>query len=253
MAMRRPASKLNGWYGAPRDFNFLTETQPVFTKHCVRCHDYGKPGAKKLILAPDRDFVFNAAYIELWAKKVITCIGAGPAEIQPAKSWGSHASKLIEQVRKGHQDVKLTTEEIDRLITWVDLNAPYYPSYLCAYPKNLSGRCPLDDAQVKRLAELTRVNLERHNAHDSLKHPWISFDRPELSPILAGITNRCDEVIAIIRDGQRKLKETPEVDQPGFVPCAPDQARDAKYRQRAEAEAVNRRAISEGRKSYDAP
>ena len=253
-AMRRPADKLADWHGQAREFSFLTEVQPVFNRHCVGCHDFGKPAGKALILAPDRDFVFNATYIELWAKGIIHCVGAGPAEIQPSKSWGSHASKLIQTLQKGHHDVKLTAEELDRLVTWVDLNAPYYPSYLCAYPGNLAGRCPLENAQVKRLAELTGVNLGRHDGHSTIQHLWISFDRPKLSPILAGTSGVArEEALAIIRAGQQKLKETPEADQPDFVACEVDQTRDAKYRQRAEVEAANRRAIREGMKLYDAP
>jgi len=239
LAMRRPASKLNGWHGPPRDFDFLTEVQPVLTKHCLPCHDYGKAGAKRFVLAPDRDFVFNAAYIELWAKKIITCVGGGPAEIQPPKSWGSHASRLISAARK----YKLTAEEMDRLITWVDLNAPFYPSYLCAFPNNLTGRCPLDNSQVKRLSQLTGVDLTKHDGHNTLKHPWISFDRPEFSPILATVTNGFDEALAIIRDGQRKLEQA------GV--SAADKARDRKYEQRAAIEQRNRLAILEGRKVYD--
>ena len=252
-AIRQPAVPLTGWHGPPREFGFLTEVQPVFNRHCVRCHDFGKRAGRKLVLAPDRDFVFNAAYIELWAKDVLRCVGGGPAEIQPAKSWGSHASKLIRTLRKGHHDVKLTAEEMDRVITWVDLNAPYYPSYLCAYPENLAGRCPLDNAQVKRLAALTGVDLTQFLEHSKLKHPWISFDRPELSPILAGVTNGHGEALEIIRQGQRNLRERPEADMPGFAPCAADEARNQNYTQRAAVEAVNRRAIREGKKVYDVP
>jgi hypothetical protein len=261
IAMSRAPSKLDGWHGPPRDFDFLKEVQPVLTKHCARCHDYGK----KLVLVPDRDFVFNAAYIELWSKKIITCVGAGPAEIQPAKSWGSHVSRLIQVLRQGHPSgtgilpvgstkqspsvtgrmpvPRLSPEELDRLITWVDLNAPFYASYLTAFPDNLTGRCPLDNAQLKRLAQLTGVDLHKHDSHDSLKQPWISFDRPELSPILAGVTNGLAEAVAIIRDGQRKLKDE--------AICAADKARNEKYEQRAAVEWLNRKAIAEGRKAYD--
>ena len=66
----------------------MAEVQPVFDKHCVACHDFGKPGAEKLILAGDRDPFFNASYTQLHRKRYITAIGAGPAGIQPPYSWG---------------------------------------------------------------------------------------------------------------------------------------------------------------------
>ena len=35
--------RLNRGMAPSGDFNYLTEVQPVFDRHCVRCHDYGRP------------------------------------------------------------------------------------------------------------------------------------------------------------------------------------------------------------------
>ena len=94
MALTRPPSGLEGWHGAPRFFSYQREVQPVFDRHCVRCHDYGRKAGKTLNLAGDRDLTFNTAYNELWRKGIIKVVGAGPAQVQPAYSWGSHASRL---------------------------------------------------------------------------------------------------------------------------------------------------------------
>jgi hypothetical protein len=61
---RRP-SKPEPWYGPPREFNYLTEVQPVFDRHCVRCHDYGKDAGEQLNLAGDPGLLFNTSYLEL--------------------------------------------------------------------------------------------------------------------------------------------------------------------------------------------
>ncbi|MDR2849641.1 MAG: hypothetical protein LBW77_03750, partial [Verrucomicrobiota bacterium] len=158
-AMKRPADTLQGWYGPPRLFSFQKEVQPVFDRHCVTCHDTGKEAGAKLNLSGDRDAVICASYVDLWSQGAITCVGGGPAEIQPAYSWGSHPSKLIKKVRAGHAKVRLSAEELDRLVTWVDLNAPYYPVYECAYPQNLGGRCPLTMDELKHLTALTGVKV----------------------------------------------------------------------------------------------
>ncbi|GAF83418.1 unnamed protein product, partial [marine sediment metagenome] len=161
MALGRPASKLDGWYGPARLFGFTAEVQPVFDKHCVECHDYGKDAGEKLNLAPDRDVTFNTAYNELWRKGYVKCVGAGPAEVRQAYSWGSHASRLVAELREckvpEHKDLRLRAEELDRIITWIDLNGVYYPDYTSAYPESLTGRCPLDAAQLTRLSRLTGV------------------------------------------------------------------------------------------------
>jgi hypothetical protein len=263
LALQRPASRLSGWYGEPRPFGFTAEVQPIFNRHCLGCHDFGKKGAAKLVLAPDRDLTFNAAYVELWRKGYVKCIGAGPAEIQPAYSWGSHPSKLVQVLREGHHEVELSAEELDRIITWVDLNATYYPTYNCAYPASVSGRCPLTRPQLARLCELVGLPFKwadegsPFNSFVSSPGIMVSFDRPELSPCLMKLadTNAPNyaEALAIIRAGKESLANQPEADRPGFVPCAEDQRREEKYAQRRQVEQQVRRAIHAGTKVYDQP
>jgi hypothetical protein len=173
-------------------------------------------------------------------------VGAGPPEIQAPYSWGSHASRLT-QVLTGsnaHHEVRLTPAELDRVVTWVDLNATYYPSYASSYPQNPYGRSPISDGQ---LAGLKQLGVDTGIID-------ISFDRPEISPGLAKLPQndpRYAEALAIIRAGQESLKENPNPDADGFVACEADQQRDRKYELRAQIERRNRAAIREGRKAYD--
>ncbi|MEI7908051.1 MAG: hypothetical protein WCK77_00315 [Verrucomicrobiota bacterium] len=246
LALKRPPSTLQGWHGAPRMFNYLTDVQPVFDKHCVSCHDYGKEGGKKLVLAGDRGLIFNASYVNLWTKGALTVVGAGPPEIRQAYSWGSHPSRLLHfhDGPNKHAEVKLSAGELEKIITWVDLNAPYYPSYASAYPHNPYGRSPLDDGQLGKLKQLG-VDTGIID---------LSFDRPEVSPGLAKLAKsdpRYAEALAIIRAGQQALKTSPNPDSPGFVACEADQQREQKYQMRAAIELRSRAAIRDGRKVYD--
>ena len=256
LALRRSPSQLAGWHGPPREFSFLAEVQPVFDKHCVSCHDFGKDAGKIMNLAPDRDLVFNTAYNELWRKKLITVVGAGPPEIQPARSWGSRASKLGQVLLKSYKD-KLTAEEFDRVVTWIDLNAPYYPAFASAHPDNLAGRSPLNDQQLARLEELTGVPLRRLAGHAENRGPQVTFDRPELSPCLGPLANqdraKYAEALALIRAGREALAQHPEADVPGFVPCETDQWREQKYAARRQQEERNRAALRRGEKAYERP
>ncbi len=139
LALRREPSRIDPWYGKPRIFSYVGEVQPVFDKHCVSCHDLGKPAGEKLILAGDRDPFFNASYTQLWRKGYIHPVGAGAAGIQKAYSWGAGQSRIVQILRAGHNRVQLTKEELDRIATWIDINAPYYPTYYSAYPDNIAG------------------------------------------------------------------------------------------------------------------
>jgi len=252
IALRRPPSKLGGWYGKPRLFNYIRDVQPVFDKHCVSCHDYGKDAGKKLNLARDRTNTFNTSYNELWRKKYIKAIGAGPADIQQPFSWGSHASKLVKVIREGQ---KLTQAEFVRIVTWIDLNAPYYPRYDSAYPDNLTGRCPLDNKQLDRLGQLTGMPFARLANHNTNRGPQVSFDRPQLSPCLQRFEDTSDpryvEALSIIQAGSRMLLERPRADMDGFQACPLDQQRQQVYTKREQIELHNREAIREGRKVYD--
>lgn len=251
-AMKRKADALSGWYGEPRLFSMQREVQPVFDRHCVSCHDFGKKAGGKLNLAGDRDVIFSAAYVDLWTQGALACVGAGPAEIQQAYSWGSHPSRLIKTLRAGHQDVKLTAEELDRLITWVDLNAPYYPRYECAYPQNPGGRSPLTDGECKRLKELTGVQIAF--SHGPKQRSTVSFARPELSRILAGLAPDAParaEALALIQEGARRLQAKPRADMEGFVPDAKDQARETKYQARLGEERRVYEAVRTGKRVYD--
>ncbi len=86
-----------------------------------------------------------------------------------AKSWGSLVSPIVKIVTEGHpeghkgyedhKNVRLTGEDLERLITWLDLNGPYYPTYDSAYPVGVCGRAPIGrQSSFKRLKELDLVN-----------------------------------------------------------------------------------------------
>jgi hypothetical protein len=251
----RRALALTDWHGPARDFSYRREVQPVFDRHCVSCHDFGREAGAIVNLAPDRDLVFNVSYNELWRKKFITVVGAGPAAIQPAYSWGAHASKLTPTLEPAHYGVRLSPEEYDRVVTWIDLNAPYYPTYASAYPANLAGRSPLTPAETQRLEALTGVPLSKLAAHDKNRGPQVSFERPELSPCLASVQDpgARQEALALVRAGAERLRRQPDADQEGFQPCEIDRWREQKYAARQEAEARNREAIRRGTKHYERP
>jgi hypothetical protein len=207
--------------------NFKADIQPIFDRHCVSCHDYDQPGGG-LNLAGDNTLIFNNAYCELWTKKQLDVVGGGPAQTLDAYAWGSHRSNLVRVIESNHYEARLSEEELQRIITWVDLNAPYYPSYASSYPNNLFGRAPLDDEQLDRLGKLTGLKFK-----DQKNVTQISFDRPELSPCLKSIADKHSfeyrEALAIIEQGAANLARLPRPDMPGFAPTDEDLTRLNKY------------------------
>jgi len=251
LAMRRAPSKLNGWYGPARLFSFQKEVQPVFTKNCLACHDYGGKAAEKLNLSGDMGAFFCTSYVDLWATGAIKCIGGGPAEIQPAYSWGAHASKLTKALY-GHGKTNLTDEERDRVITWMDINAVYYPRYESAYPDNLGGRMPLSIEEKEQLEKLCGKKIA--NSYGKRQREQLDFERLKCSRILDGVAGAAAyaEALAIIQKGGERLKAKSRGDvEEGFVPCAKDLERDARHQRRLAQERRVYEAIKSGKKVYD--
>jgi len=245
-AMQRAPSSLKSFFGPPRLYNYYTEVQPVFDRNCVKCHDYGKPGAKKVTLCGDLGLIFNASYFELRSKKLVKVPGAGPAGILDPYSWGSHASKIIQVLQKGHNKVKLSDEDFARLVTWIDINAPYYPDYASAYPANLYGRSPLDRQQLSELGKLVGLPLTRQDRATA-----ISFTRPEMSPCLAKLDKsdpKYARALEIIRAGKDMLAECPRAEMRGFKLTGIEAEREAKYTGLAAEMERMRQAIAAGRK-----
>ena len=278
-AMKRPPSKLAPWYGPARNFSYATEVQPVLDKHCVRCHDYGKE-APKINLSGDKGPAFSLSYTNLLArspavwrrpapgakKPLISSVGAGPIKVIPPYSWGARASSLVDLLRNDHgkEKVKLDAESIDRIVTWIDLNVPYYPSHATYYGDNTFGRCPLNHKDLARLGKLTKkypwsqvnsYSVRPLNALIMTQGSPINFTRPEKSLCLTGFTDKKDpdyiEALELIRRGRQILIDHPRLDMEGFKPRPSDQARLDYHAKRQEIEKRNRRAIVEGRKVYD--
>lgn len=271
LAMRRPPSKLQPWYGPTRPFNYLAEVQPVFDRYCVECHDYGKEAGDAINLAGDLGLAFNTSYLALRTKSpirwredkpgdpkvLVKAVDDGPPQVLPPYAWGSHRSRLVDFLRPDHYNVQLDPESLDRVITWIDINAPYYGDYASAYPDNLFGRSPLDDRQLASLAELTGVPVNARNVGAELSGSQVSFTRPECSPCLAKLDKtgpKYKEALAIIRAGQDTLAARPRADMPAFrLVSDQDHSRHDRWETLAQAELASRKAILQGEKFIDKP
>ncbi len=253
--------------------NFLTEVQPVFTKNCLSCHGYEDPKAN-LTLVPDKDVIFNAAYINLWVDRdksgvffenLVGAIGAGDSGFYGAKSWGSYNSPLIKKLFNDptHMDL-LTDAEKRKIAEWVDLNGTYYGDYSTNYGSNSGGRSPLTEVERLDIGDNRELHWQKMQLSSLSKS--IYFDNPEKSPILKNKTGAAyEEALRTIQQGLKRLRINPDVDWAGLtaVPGNPtlsinpyrqnemDAWRTEKVAIYDSIEAANRAAIVAGTKRYD--
>jgi hypothetical protein len=151
-----------GEAAGPRPLHYITNVQPVFDKHCVKCHS-GKEPKGGLNLSGELTALFCVSYENLIPERrrrprrdrglLGPVIGenhpkTGNVHYLPARSLGSHASVLVAMLSKGkvtlrdpraaaratklaeqHKDVPLKPEELLKITNWVDTNGQYYGSY----------------------------------------------------------------------------------------------------------------------------
>jgi hypothetical protein len=147
-ASRKPDSIAPPSWGV-RTLSYLDDIQPIFDRNCATCHQ-GKGKARKkldLTLRPDKQNrwggVFPEPYITLTcgSNKVNNActlrvekptiagnffIWLSPYTTIPPMTRWSYKSRLINMHFHGkHNDVKLTDEEMRKLIVWVDTNCHY--------------------------------------------------------------------------------------------------------------------------------
>jgi hypothetical protein len=164
-AMKAGAEPLKPFYGPARPFSFSTEIQPILDRYCVSCHNERSiaqtlpvpkaspapaatpappplptptPGAFSLTSAPNADNqsgrIWSDAYLYLTHQgkmtPLVNWIGAQSIPpMLPPYFAGAAKSSLIEMLEKGHQKVKLSQEDMDKIACWIDLLVPYCGDY----------------------------------------------------------------------------------------------------------------------------
>lgn len=137
-ALNQAPAKLRPQPGevAPRPLYYPTDVQPILDRHCVECHN-GKDPKAEPDLRGDMTTIFNRSYENILQTGLIDTVrewnGADHAmnnvEAVPPYGHGSHRSRLVELLRKGHYEKQLSQDEWIKLVTWIDCGAPYYGSY----------------------------------------------------------------------------------------------------------------------------
>jgi formylglycine-generating enzyme required for sulfatase activity len=130
-------ARIEPWRGPVRGFSWDREVQPALDKYCVGCHD-GRPQAggavaidlrraepKSMPLSP---FPFPPSFYEL--RRLVRSPGLEGPSVIPVADYHADANPLVQMLRKGHHNVRLDDEAWDRLITWIDMNAPAYGTWL---------------------------------------------------------------------------------------------------------------------------
>ncbi len=182
--------EIEPWYGPARGFNFEREVQPVLDRYCVGCHDGNTDtGDRKAFdlrgLEKITDYTsvyhfggrdaghFSTSYVELHRFVRRPGLESDYHMLMPME-FHADTTQLVQLLEKGHYGVELDDEAWDRLITWIDLNAPYHGTWT-----EIAGA-----QRVEPLAERRRELLARYANVDSDPEVEARPSGPSGPPIL---------------------------------------------------------------------
>jgi len=240
-AARRPPSPISppAWGGGV--FDFVKYVQPVLDARCVGCHSGADPKAR-LNLSGDKTRFFNMAFDSLTMKGLVSTVNCNNGhednilQIAPY-AFGSHKSKLISVLQSGSRANALSADEWDRVVTWIDLNGPYYGTYEHERPERYVGRdalpaCPqvLDALQKRNCGRCHHAALGA-DYQMNLTHPEWSAVLTAPLPRAAGGRGLCGEggyadkddltyqtIVSLLNAAAEELRVRPRMDMPGAQP-----------------------------------
>ncbi|MBI4602339.1 MAG: SUMF1/EgtB/PvdO family nonheme iron enzyme [Planctomycetes bacterium] len=244
LAARRAPAEIEPWRGPARGFSFAREVQPVLDRRCVRCHDgRERPGepprcdlrGEEIVrdwtsaidghVSPEVGGKFSTAYVELHRFVRRPGIESDIHRLSPME-FHADATELVQVLAKGHHGVELDREAWDRIVTWIDLNAPYHGSWA-----EVAG-----EDRVRPVAERYRTMRRRYaRRSESLEAPPAAAAAGE-GPVAAPPDAPAPSPDHPEPPGPRAAKATPPAAAPGW----PFGAGEARRRQREDGGAWRR-------------
>ncbi|MDR1494288.1 MAG: discoidin domain-containing protein [Planctomycetaceae bacterium] len=202
---RKPFMPVPPPWGTERCVNYLADVQPVFDRHCVKCHSGLKPASgldfsggltsAAPMKTPYRSFQFdglNRSYRTIIENNLITYSykHALAEEITQTRQFGSARSPLIDAILSGpcskYNTLLPGNEDWYRIVTWIDANAPYHDRFVNS--RSVEPTYDLTaDADLKQtiLSVHQKRCTECHKAEDVSRLDWIDLTTPEKSRFLA--------------------------------------------------------------------
>ena len=130
IAMKRAPSTITPDLEGSNPFSYVKLVQPVLDRNCISCHGGGAAAKKPDLTGKIDDKQWLPSYRNL--RPYAFCYdgkgGFVASKTYPGK-FGAIASKLYPLLEKGHENVKLTPDDMRRIALWLDCNSDFYGTY----------------------------------------------------------------------------------------------------------------------------
>ena len=193
MATKAGPRPLEPFYGSPLGFSFMKQIQPIFDRHCIKCHndrtrklDVGEgrePGVSRRKQGSESAFsLLRVANVErgakrMWSDSYLALTQKGKPNrlvnwlnvqsippMLPPYHAGAARSQLIGMLEKGHYNVNLSKQALDKIACWIDLLVPYCGDYteanawsedeIAKYERFFQKRSRMKQIEHKNIEEL---------------------------------------------------------------------------------------------------
>ena len=218
LAALQGAVTITPWHGPARGFSFVREVQPALDRYCVSCH--GENNGQKSQVTGNAPYLKGDVILTNWTSQLAGHWSGGgkftesyfqlqryvrrpgiegDRRMFTPLDYHFRTTELGQILRKGHYGVALDREAWERLVTWVDLNAPFYGTW---------GEIPQfckEPGGAERLATVHKRAMELRRKHVPMgPHPDYEFvpetPRYYTTPVKPMAAVRPEEKLIICQD-----------------------------------------------------
>ena len=171
----KPPQKIKPWYGPRRGFAFERETLNVIERRCAGCHD-GNPAKKNAIGQPLPKFAGTPRDVYDALHPYVRRNGPeGDYHLLTPGEFHADTSELWQRLVLGHHGVRLSTEERDRILAWMNMNVPFFGTW--------SETGQPDPEIIKRRRQLAKQVANDDFDPEKVVNPYAkaAFEKPDAS------------------------------------------------------------------------
>lgn len=220
LASTKAPQKMKEWFGKERGFSYRHEVQPILDKYCISCHNQEKPG---------KPYLKGDKWINDWTSQISGRAGTDygghftvsyanlhryvrrpgiESDMHMLVPMDVHAdqTELMQILQKGHYNVQLDKESVEKLACWIDFNAPFHgrrsdiPNFpnteksnamrelyreMFGAPKSTAEWLPEIPENVepvrfeKKVVQVGDTALEKWPLYDPVKTPYANWDKAQ--------------------------------------------------------------------------
>jgi hypothetical protein len=191
-ATTRGPSPIEPIAGVPDVIDYPRHVQPIWDKHCVKCHSAEKPDGHVVLTGDYNDWFTQSYYALFSSKQVSDSEGYAEDGNRPARGFGSAASPLMNKIDGSHYEARLSPQERWIVQLWIDTGATYPGTYAALRPgtppsPGHTRPDPLDPHPVTYGSVDTRAKLAGGESVDAILNRRCLTCHNEALPLGRGI------------------------------------------------------------------